>query len=37
MDTIPLSREKLLEQMEALKVACTNEFSDLIDFSEEEI
>jgi hypothetical protein len=37
MDTILLSREKLLEQLEALKVAWANEFSDSIEFSEEEI
>jgi hypothetical protein len=37
MDTILLSREKLLEQLEALKVAWANEFSDSIEFSEDEI
>jgi hypothetical protein len=37
MDTILLSREQLQEQLEALKVAWANEFSDSIEFSEEEI
>jgi hypothetical protein len=37
MDTILLSREKLLEQLEALKVVWANEFSDSIEFFEDEI
>jgi hypothetical protein len=37
MDTILLSKEKLLEQLEALKVAWENEFSDSVEFSEEEV
>jgi hypothetical protein len=37
MDTKKLSREKLLKQLEALKVAWTDEFSDLVEFSQEEI
>lgn len=37
MDTMLLSKEKLLEQVEALKVAWANEFSDSVEFSEEEV
>jgi hypothetical protein len=37
MDTILLLKEKLLKQLESLKVAWANEFSDSIEFSEEEI
>ena len=35
MDAILLSREKQLEQLEALKVARANEFSDSIEFFEK--
>jgi hypothetical protein len=37
MDTIILSREKLQEKLEALKVAWASEFSDSIGFSKEEV
>jgi hypothetical protein len=37
MDTILLSKEQILEQLEALKVAWDNEFSDSVGFSEEDI
>jgi hypothetical protein len=37
MDTILLSKEKLLEQLEVLKVAWASEFTDSIEFSEDEI
>jgi hypothetical protein len=33
MDTILLSKEKLLDQLEALKVAWVSEFTDSIEFS----
>ena len=35
MDTILMSKEQLLEQLEALKVAWENEFSDSVEFFEE--
>ena len=35
MDSILMSKEKLLEELEALKFAWENEFSDSVEFSEE--
>jgi hypothetical protein len=37
MDTILMSKEKLLEQLEVLKVAWASEFTDSIEFSEDEV
>jgi hypothetical protein len=37
MDTMLMSKEKLLEQIQALKVAWESEFSDSVDFYEEEV
>jgi hypothetical protein len=37
MDTILFSKEKLWEQLEALKVAWANEFSDSFEFFKEEV
>jgi hypothetical protein len=37
MDTILMSKEKLLDQLEALKVAWASEFTDSIEFSEDEV
>jgi hypothetical protein len=37
IDTILMSKEKLLEQLEVLKVAWESEFSDSIEFSEDEV
>jgi hypothetical protein len=37
MDTMILSKETLMEQLNALKVAWENEFTETIDFSEEEV
>jgi hypothetical protein len=37
MDTILSSKEKLLDQLNVLKVAWENEFTESIEFSEEEI
>jgi hypothetical protein len=36
MGTIILSREKLQEQLESLKVSWASEFSDSIELCEEE-
>jgi hypothetical protein len=37
MDTMLLSKEKLQEQLEALKVSWASEFNDSIEYSEEEV
>jgi hypothetical protein len=37
MDTMILSKESLMGQLNALKVAWENEFTETIDFSEEEV
>ena len=37
MDTILLSKDKLLEQLDVLKVAWENEFTGSIEFSKEEV
>jgi hypothetical protein len=37
MDTMLLSKETLIEQLNALKVAWENEFTETIEFSEEEV
>ena len=37
MDTILMSMEQLLEQLEALKVAWESEISDLVEFYGEEV
>ena len=37
IDTILMSKEKLLEQLEVLKVAWESEFSDSVKFSEDEV
>jgi hypothetical protein len=37
MDTILLSWEQLIDQLEALKISWANEFSDSIEFFEDEI
>jgi 50S ribosomal subunit-associated GTPase HflX len=37
MDTMLMSKEKLLEQLEALKVAWESEFSDSVEFFKEEV
>ena len=37
MDTILVSKEKLFEQLEVLKVAWESEFSDSVEFSEDEV
>jgi hypothetical protein len=37
MHTILMSKEKLLEQLEVLKVAWASEFSDSVEFFEDEV
>jgi hypothetical protein len=37
MDTILMSKNQLLDQLEALKVAWVSEFTDSIELSEDEI
>jgi hypothetical protein len=37
MDTILVSKDQLLEQLEALKVAWASEFTDSIEFSKDEV
>jgi hypothetical protein len=37
MDTIIMSKEKLLDQIEALKVAWVSEFTDSIKFFEDDV
>jgi hypothetical protein len=37
MDTMLLSKETLIDQLDALKVAWENEFTETIEFSEEEV
>jgi hypothetical protein len=37
MDTMILSKETLMEQLNALKFAWENEFTETIDFYEEEV
>jgi len=37
MDTILKSKDKLLDQVEALKVAWASEFTNLIEFSKDEV
>jgi hypothetical protein len=37
MDTILLSKEKLQEQLDALKISWASEFNDSIEYSEEEV
>jgi len=37
MDTIFMSKEKLLEKLEVLKVAWESDFTDSIEFSKDEV